>query len=264
MSSDDFQTKYSSVMESMLKSAIAETTKLFETMVDDLKAEISKIKTENEDLKRRCSQFENARSKTTTMRESESVPGQSRGSDKRDTAVQCDLVPFCTMLVEQCEPLTPSSMQNQEQLCANVTTQDVWQEHNYENRGKRDSLIALLPKKQLQFDFKQKEVEPIGSFGQVFRNVKDLKRVLQSRIVSRRLCSGAGMPLTREQRPDDPWKLGPLAPIPPHPLQNLLRNNSDEVLIQHSQNDNKSCCESTWPPFVQTFICSFWLQVQLL
>ncbi|XP_020497343.2 uncharacterized protein [Labrus bergylta] len=172
MSSDDFQTKYSSVMESMLKSAIAETTKLFETMVDDLKAEISKIKTENEDLKRRCSQFENARSKTTTMRESESVPGQSRGSDKRDTAVQCDLVPFCTMLVEQCEPLTPSSMQNQEQLCANVTTQDVWQEHNYENRGKRDSLIALLPKKQLQFDFKQKEVEPIGSFGQVFRNVK--------------------------------------------------------------------------------------------
>ncbi|XP_060902934.1 mucin-2 isoform X2 [Labrus mixtus] len=170
MSSDDFQTKYSSVMESMLKSAIAETTKLFETMVDDLKAEISKIKTENEDLKRRCSQFENARSKTTTMRESESVPGQSRGSDKRDTAVQCDLVSFHTMLVEQCEPLRPSSLQNQEQQSANVTTQDVWQEHNYENRGKRDSLIALLPKKQLEFDFKQKEVEPIASFGQVFRN----------------------------------------------------------------------------------------------
>ncbi len=90
MSADDFQTKYASVMESMLKSAVAETTKLFETMVDELKAEISRIKKENEDLKTRCSQFENARSQPGVYTgESEPLPGRSDGSEKRDTAVQC-------------------------------------------------------------------------------------------------------------------------------------------------------------------------------
>lgn len=77
MSADDFQTKYASVMESMLQSAIAETTKLFETMVNELKAEISRIKKENEDLKARCSQFES------------SPTVYSGESEKRDTAVQC-------------------------------------------------------------------------------------------------------------------------------------------------------------------------------
>lgn len=90
MSADDFQTKYASVMESMLQSAIAETTKLFETMVDELKAEISRIKKENEDLKSRCSQFETARSPPTVYsRESAPLPGGSDSSEKRDTAVQC-------------------------------------------------------------------------------------------------------------------------------------------------------------------------------
>eukprot|EP00064_Thunnus_orientalis_P009624 superscaffoldBa00001233_g9649 len=90
MSADDFQTKYASVMESMLRSAVAETTKLFETMVDELKAEISMIKKENEDLKTRCSQFENAKSQPTVHTgEREPPPGPIDGSEKRDTAVQC-------------------------------------------------------------------------------------------------------------------------------------------------------------------------------
>lgn len=90
MSADDFQTKYASVMESMLKSAIAETTKLFETMVNDLKAEISKIKKENEDLKTRCSQFERRKSQPTVdTTESEPLPRPSDSNEKRDTAVQC-------------------------------------------------------------------------------------------------------------------------------------------------------------------------------
>lgn len=88
MSADDFQTKYASVMESMLQRAIAETTKLFETMVDELKEEISIIKKENEDLKARCSQCESAGSPPTAYcRESE--PGRSDCREKRDTAVQC-------------------------------------------------------------------------------------------------------------------------------------------------------------------------------
>lgn len=74
-------------MEGMLKSAVAETTKLFETMVDELKAEISKIKKENEDLKRKCSQFEKAT--TNGCNETESNPRKSDSCEKRDTAIQC-------------------------------------------------------------------------------------------------------------------------------------------------------------------------------
>lgn len=90
MSADDFQTKYASVMESMLQRAIAETTKLFETMVDELKEEISRMKKENEDLKARCSQCGSAGSPPTAYcRESEPQPGRSDCREKRDTAVQC-------------------------------------------------------------------------------------------------------------------------------------------------------------------------------
>ncbi|XP_078122586.1 uncharacterized protein LOC144528049 [Sander vitreus] len=133
MSTDDFQTKYSSVMEGMLKGAIAETTKLFETMVDDLKAEISKIKKENEDLKTKCSQFENERHQPTVdTRESEPPPGPSDGSEKRDRAVQCDLAPVRTVLVEQCQPLRHSSLQNQEQQCRYEEIEYYsLQDHNY-------------------------------------------------------------------------------------------------------------------------------------
>ncbi|XP_031140396.1 mucin-17 isoform X8 [Sander lucioperca] len=133
MSTDDFQTKYSSVMEGMLKGAIAETTKLFETMVDDLKAEISKIKKENEDLKTKCSQFENERNQPTVdTRESEPPPGPSDGSEKRDRAVQCDLAPVRTVLVEQCQPLRHSSLQNQEQQCRYEEIEYYsLQDHNY-------------------------------------------------------------------------------------------------------------------------------------
>lgn len=90
MSADEFQTKYSSVMEVMLKGAIAETTKLFETMVDELKAEISRVKKENDDLKTRCGQFENARNQPSVRtREADPVQGPSEGSAKRDRAIQC-------------------------------------------------------------------------------------------------------------------------------------------------------------------------------
>ncbi|XP_042288054.1 flocculation protein FLO11-like isoform X1 [Thunnus maccoyii] len=151
MSADDFQTKYASVMESMLRSAVAETTKLFETMVDELKAEISMIKKENEDLKTRCSQFENAKSQPTVHTgEREPPPGPIDGSEKRDTAVQCDLVPFCTMLVEQCQPLRHSSWQNQEQQCGYEEMEQCLQkDQDYEERN---SLMPLVKKEE--------EIEP--------------------------------------------------------------------------------------------------------
>uniref|UniRef100_UPI0037E78CE8 uncharacterized protein n=1 Tax=Semicossyphus pulcher TaxID=241346 RepID=UPI0037E78CE8 len=180
MSADDFQTKYASVMEGMLKSAIAETTKLFETMVDELKAEISKIKKENEDLKTRCSQFENARRQTPSyIRESEPVPRRNDGSEKRDTAVQCDLVPSRTMLVEQCEPLRLSSLQNQGHQCDYDAMQYVWQEHNYENRGDRNSQMALILKQEGSIHSPQQSVfqpEEVEAYGQAFSDKMGLPR----------------------------------------------------------------------------------------
>ncbi|XP_061132477.1 mucin-5AC-like isoform X1 [Syngnathus typhle] len=85
MSTDHFQTKYASFMEVLVKSTITETTKLFETVVDELKAEISKLKAENEALKRTNRQKAEARSFAIT------VPGQRSRSTMHDSAVQCDL-----------------------------------------------------------------------------------------------------------------------------------------------------------------------------
>lgn len=95
MSANDFQAMYASVMESMLKNAVAETTKLFEKMVDELKAEISQIKKENEDLKTRCSKFENAGIQPVVdNRESHCPLAQSDDCGKRDSAVQCGELAF--------------------------------------------------------------------------------------------------------------------------------------------------------------------------
>ncbi|XP_076584021.1 uncharacterized protein LOC143319192 [Chaetodon auriga] len=168
MSADDFQTKYASVMDSMLKSAIAETTKLFETMVDELKAEISRIKKENEDLKTRCSRFENASSQPTFYtRESEPLPGRSDRCEKRDTAVQCDLVSFCTMLVEQDQPLRHSSLQSQKQQCSHEEMEYALQEHNYTYGGGNAEMAFILVKQE------QEEVESTMFCRQVLSDKAD-------------------------------------------------------------------------------------------
>ncbi|XP_033985618.1 uncharacterized protein LOC117481820 isoform X2 [Trematomus bernacchii] len=161
MSADDFQTKYSSVMESMLKAAIAETTKLFESMVDELKAEISKMKTENEELKTRCWQFEMERNQRTVFivsGESEPPPGPSDGSEKRDQAIQCDIVPSRMMLVEQCPPVNHQEIEN--------TLHD----HNYEGTTQ---MVSIVVKQEDSYDsqshsvVKQEEVEQMVVCGQV-------------------------------------------------------------------------------------------------
>ncbi|KAM9770011.1 uncharacterized protein ACNS7B_007265 [Menidia menidia] len=132
MSADDFQTKYASVMEGMLKSAVAETTKLFEAMVDELKAEISRIKRENEDLKTRCIQYETRR---------------DQRPENRDSAVQCDLVPCRRVLVEQCTPLSLSALRGQEQYAFERVDYSL-QEHNYFSNGDRNSEVSLCAIKQ--------------------------------------------------------------------------------------------------------------------
>ncbi|XP_008295267.1 probable GPI-anchored adhesin-like protein PGA55 [Stegastes partitus] len=160
MSADDFQTQYASFMDGMLKSAVAETTKLFETMVDELKAEISRIKKENEDLKTKCSQYESAKSQTAAdTRDNISVSGPNDGSEKRDSAVQCDLVPFRTVLVEQCQ-----SLQNQGQQYTYEQMQYHLQEHNYIAHGiKQEESYSDC---SLWSVCKQEDVEPAVVYGQ--------------------------------------------------------------------------------------------------
>uniref|UniRef100_A0A3P8TFP2 C2H2-type domain-containing protein n=1 Tax=Amphiprion percula TaxID=161767 RepID=A0A3P8TFP2_AMPPE len=148
MSADDFQTQYASFMDGMLKSAVAETTKLFETMVDELKAEISRMKKENEDLKTRCSLYESAKSQTAVDHgENCTVSGPNDGSEKRDSAVQCDLVPVRTVLVEHCQ-----SLQNQVQQYTHEGMQYHLQEHN--------CIAHEIKQEELESVLKQEEVEP--------------------------------------------------------------------------------------------------------
>ncbi|XP_047222737.1 uncharacterized protein LOC124869068 isoform X2 [Girardinichthys multiradiatus] len=176
MSADDFQSKYASVMESMLKSAIAETTKLFENMVDELKAEISQIKKENEDLKTRCFQYETAKSKPDALPgESLSITEPGDASEKCDTAVQCDLVPCRTILVEECEPLVHTQLERQAQQYSYEWNNYSLQEHNYVSYRDRTSQMEFVVVKKeeshcdssLQSQLKQENDDPDVACGQV-------------------------------------------------------------------------------------------------
>ncbi|XP_045062321.1 vegetative cell wall protein gp1-like isoform X1 [Coregonus clupeaformis] len=96
MSKDCFQTQFAFVMESVLKNAVTETTKLFETTIEELRAEISRIKEENEYLKSRLLSLEKTK-RSTGESESESQTAEPRPSQrttligKRDIGVQCVL-----------------------------------------------------------------------------------------------------------------------------------------------------------------------------
>lgn len=59
-----------------------------------------------------------------------------------------DLVPFRTMLVEQCQPLRYSSLQNQEQQCGYEEMRYALQEYNYETHGERNSQVDFILVKQ--------------------------------------------------------------------------------------------------------------------
>ncbi|KAL1023651.1 hypothetical protein UPYG_G00044080 [Umbra pygmaea] len=90
MSKEGFQTQFASVMESVLKTAVTETTKLFETTIEELRAEISRIKEENDDLKSRLHSLEH---ENTSTCESESQTAEPVPSPRttRNIGVQCVL-----------------------------------------------------------------------------------------------------------------------------------------------------------------------------
>ncbi|KAM9398975.1 uncharacterized protein ACWYII_031383 [Salvelinus alpinus] len=94
MSKECFQTQFAFVMESVLKTAVTETTKLFETTIEELRAEISRIKEENKDLKSRLRSLENVKISTGESERQTAEPGPSQRTSrigKRDIGVQCVL-----------------------------------------------------------------------------------------------------------------------------------------------------------------------------
>uniref|UniRef100_A0A4W5RLA9 C2H2-type domain-containing protein n=1 Tax=Hucho hucho TaxID=62062 RepID=A0A4W5RLA9_9TELE len=94
MSKECFQTQFAFVMESVLKTAVTETTKLFETTIEELRDEISRIKEENGDLKSRLRSLENAKKSTGESERKTAEPGSCQRTSrigKRDFGVQCVL-----------------------------------------------------------------------------------------------------------------------------------------------------------------------------
>lgn len=92
MATDCFQSQFASVMESVMKTAVAETTKLFETTIEEMGAEISRIKEENGDLKTKLLSLENEKKSVGVCdgesRESGPSPAPSR-IEQHDVGVQC-------------------------------------------------------------------------------------------------------------------------------------------------------------------------------
>lgn len=48
---EDFQRQFTSIMENLLHSAVSETTKLFENAVQEMKAEVVRIRKQNDNIK---------------------------------------------------------------------------------------------------------------------------------------------------------------------------------------------------------------------
>ncbi|XP_014065378.2 uncharacterized protein [Salmo salar] len=95
MAKEGFQTQFASVMEKVLKTAVMETTQLFETTIEELRSEICRIKEENKDLKSRIRSPENAKKSTGESERQTAEPGTSQRTNsnigKRDIGVQCVL-----------------------------------------------------------------------------------------------------------------------------------------------------------------------------
>ncbi|XP_037394592.1 uncharacterized protein LOC108434778 isoform X2 [Pygocentrus nattereri] len=99
-----FQTQFASVMESVLKAAVGEATKLFERTLRQLRAELVRLKQENVDLKTGAfaHQF-----KARLAAEGAQRTGQTAGPPRRDVGVQCEK----PLLVERCCSPAPIGLQ---------------------------------------------------------------------------------------------------------------------------------------------------------
>ncbi|XP_061685137.1 uncharacterized protein LOC133505735 [Syngnathoides biaculeatus] len=135
MSTGDFQTKYTSFMESVMRNTIAETTKLFETMVEELKAELTKVKIENEALKRTCRQMEDVKTRATR------VSRQSGGPKMFDTAVQCDILPGYPLL--EVHPVGQSTDEQHEHSNQEDFGYTLLKDHDYDVAKYKNSKLTL-------------------------------------------------------------------------------------------------------------------------
>ncbi|KAJ0050421.1 hypothetical protein NL108_003634 [Boleophthalmus pectinirostris] len=90
MSTVGIRKRYTSAMERIIKNAVSESGKVLETIIAELKAEVLRVKSENENLKIRCSQFEEVVKKRSIYRETGTSP-EPYIIERCDKAVQCEL-----------------------------------------------------------------------------------------------------------------------------------------------------------------------------
>ncbi|XP_072319044.1 uncharacterized protein [Eucyclogobius newberryi] len=108
MSTSGLQKRYTSAMEKIIKNAVSETSKVLETIIVELKAEVRRVKSENENLTIRCNQFEEVVKKRSVYRETGTSP-EPYIIERCDKAVQCDLG------FQQPEELNPNLSDNETQ-----------------------------------------------------------------------------------------------------------------------------------------------------
>ncbi|XP_063049568.1 uncharacterized protein LOC134444010 [Engraulis encrasicolus] len=99
-SQSEFQNQFSLLMSKLLHSTVTEATKLFEKTVQEMIAELARIRKQNEVLKDNLFDFE------------DDVPASSNrlACSKRDVGVQCDAPPPAPK--EDPPPLPPTPLQN--------------------------------------------------------------------------------------------------------------------------------------------------------
>lgn len=83
----DFQRQFPSVMEKLLHNTVSETMQLFENSVEELKAEIVRVRKENDNLNDKLSFFEKTRLCSDPGKND--IPTSKDNPDKRDIGVQC-------------------------------------------------------------------------------------------------------------------------------------------------------------------------------
>ncbi|KAL6486895.1 hypothetical protein MHYP_G00035210 [Metynnis hypsauchen] len=167
-----FQTQFASVMENVLKVAVGEATKLFERTLQQLRAELVRLRQENVDLKTGAfpHQF-----KTRLAAEGAQRTEQTAGPPRRDVGVQCEK----PLMVERCCSPAPIGLQLPDiasdglaDLCSSATED-----------GNRQLALLLIKKEPQETDcddyapgyflLKQEGAEPILVRKEPFRNTME-------------------------------------------------------------------------------------------
>ncbi|XP_076830715.1 uncharacterized protein LOC143476409 isoform X2 [Brachyhypopomus gauderio] len=158
-----FKTQFTSVMENALKTAVAETTKLFERTLQQLKAELVHLRQENADLKTGTFDREYL---TSHAEDGSPRPDHAQSVSKCDTGVQCEK----PVMVEKC--CSPAPFDERSLRLQDITSDRLVDMCSSASEDGNRQLALLLIKKEPQetecdeyapgyFLLKQEGAEPI-------------------------------------------------------------------------------------------------------